>query len=145
MTQTYYVKLLQLHKLVQTQQQRGGNAGYVGTFLKQVREVIGPCLEQGIKIVSNAGGLNPAGMAADAQVIFDELGLTAKIAYIDGDDLMPRMAELQAAGESFTNMDKGITLAESGNDLLTAVLSRLEEIVQLALEFIFNETINCGL
>jgi len=115
-----YLAELTMTILYNQRRERGGKAGYVGTFLKQVREVIATCLERNIKIVSNAGGLNPQGMAEDVQAILDELGLTAKVAWIDGDDLMPRLAELTAYGESFTNIDKGIPLAASGNAPLTA-------------------------
>ncbi|MDK1024771.1 MAG: DUF1446 domain-containing protein [Gammaproteobacteria bacterium] len=99
---------------------RGEHAGYVGTFLKQFREVITQCLDQGIKIVNNAGGLNPSSMVKEIEAILDELGLTARVAYIDGDDLLPRMAELQTAGEAFTNLDKGIPLEGSGLPPVTA-------------------------
>ena len=49
--------------------------GYVGTFLKQVKQVLKPCNENGIKIVSNAGGLNPAAMADAVKEIAKELNL----------------------------------------------------------------------
>ncbi len=94
--------------------------GYVGTFLKQVKEVLQSCVEKNIKIVSNAGGLNPAGMADAVRAIADELGVEVNVAYIDGDDLMPRMADFQAQGEAFTNMDTGVALADTPNKLLTA-------------------------
>jgi hypothetical protein len=94
--------------------------GYVGTFLKQVREVLVTCIEKDIKIVTNAGGLNPAGMAKAIEEIAQELGVDAKIAYIDGDDLMPRLEELQKQGEKLTNMDRGIPLAETENPTVTA-------------------------
>lgn len=115
-----YLAELTMTILYNQRQQRGANAGYVGTFLKQFREVIEPCLERGIKIVNNAGGLNPAGMAQEIEAILDELGLSAKVAYIDGDDLMPRLADLQAAGEALINIDKGVALADSGNEPVTA-------------------------
>ncbi|MBO6825235.1 MAG: DUF1446 domain-containing protein [Sneathiella sp.] len=88
--------------------------GYVGTFLKQVKDVLGTCLEKNIKIVSNAGGLNPAGMAAEVEKIAEELGLSCKVAYVDGDNLMPRLKEIGSEGEAFANMDTGETLAEKG-------------------------------
>ena len=94
--------------------------GYVGTFLKQVKQVLQPCIEKNIKIVSNAGGLNPSGMADAIKEIAKELGLDVKVAYIDGDDLMPRMQALQTEGEAFTNMDTGVNLADNKNTLLTA-------------------------
>lgn len=115
-----YLAELTMTILYNQQQNRGGNAGYVGTFLKQVRDVVEPCMQRGIKIVSNAGGLNPAGMAADVQALLDELGVSAKVAYIDGDDLVPRMDDLKSAGEHFVNMDKGVPLSEVSNKVLTA-------------------------
>jgi hypothetical protein len=115
-----YLAELTMTILYNQQQKRGGNAGYVGTFLKQVKEVVKPCMEQGIKIVSNAGGLNPAGMAEDLETMLLELGVSAKVAYIDGDDLVPRLEELQNAGEAFENMDRGIPLSETDNKVVTA-------------------------
>jgi Acyclic terpene utilisation family protein AtuA len=97
-----------------------GKTGYVGTFLKQLREVLAPCLARGIRIVVNAGGLNPAGMAAEVERIAAELGLTARVAWIDGDDLLPRLERLTAQGEAFANIDTGATLAASTNPPLTA-------------------------
>ena len=58
-------------------------AGYARTFLTQLQDVLGTCLERGIRVVSNAGGLNPAGLAA----AIDALGLPARVAYVEGDDL----------------------------------------------------------
>ena len=88
--------------------------GYVGTFLKQVKDVLGLCLEKNIKVVSNAGGLNPAGMAAEVEKIAKELGLSCKVAYVDGDNLMPRLKELSGEGEAFANMDTGEALSKTG-------------------------------
>ena len=59
---------------------------------------MGECLDKKIRVVSNAGGLNPKGLAAELARIAGELGLHPKIAYIEGDDLMSRLAELQASG-----------------------------------------------
>lgn len=106
--------------ILYSQKMQRDTGGYVGTFLKQVREVLQPCMEKNIKIVSNAGGLNPSAMAAAVDEIARELDLDVKVAYIDGDDLIPRMAELQDAGETFANMDTGVDLAQSENTLLTA-------------------------
>ncbi len=94
--------------------------GYVGTFLKQVKEVLKPCLEKNIKIVTNAGGLNPKGMAEAIEGIAEEFGLDAKVAYIDGDDLSGRIEELSDAGEVLTNLDTGEALSASKRPLVTA-------------------------
>jgi hypothetical protein len=64
-------------------QAKDPDAGYARTFLTQLQDVLGTCLERGIRIVSNAGGLNPAGLAA----AIDALGLPARVAYVEGDDL----------------------------------------------------------
>ena len=94
--------------------------GYVGTFLKQLREVIKPCLERKIKIVSNAGGLNPKGMAEALEAMIAELGLNAKIAYITGDDLMPRLQNLLDGEEPLAHLDTGASFADSDSKVLSA-------------------------
>ena len=100
--------------------QRGEDKGYVGTFLKQVKEVAQSCKDKNIKIVTNAGGLNPSSMALEIEKILKELSIDLKVAYIDGDDLMPRITELNNEGELFNNIDKKIPLNESGCQTLTA-------------------------
>ncbi len=59
---------------------------------------MGTCLDRGIKVVSNAGGLDPDGCADAVQEVADRLGLSPTIAYIDGDDLMSRIGELVESG-----------------------------------------------
>ena len=80
--------------------------GYARPFLRQMEDVMGTCLERGIRVVSNAGGLNPWGLAEALQALAQKLGLAPKIAFIEGDDLLPRLAELQAQGEAFVHLDK---------------------------------------
>jgi len=100
--------------------QRGDDKGYVGTFLKQIKEVAASCKEKNIKIVSNAGGLNPKSMATEIEKILDELSIDLKVAYIDGDNLIPRISELKKNGEEFTNIEKNISLDDSECEPLTA-------------------------
>ena len=71
--------------------------GFASTFVAQMDQVMGTCLDRGIKVVSNAGGLDPAGCAEAVHEVADRLGLAPTIAYVDGDDLLPRIAELAAA------------------------------------------------
>ncbi len=106
--------------ILYSQKMTRDTGGYVSTFLKQVKEVLACCVEKNIKIVSNAGGLNPLGMADAVREIADEQGLRVKVAYIDGDDLLPRMEDLMADGEAFENMDTGVNLADTKNTLLTS-------------------------
>jgi hypothetical protein len=74
--------------------QTGG--GFASTFVRQMDDVMGSCLDRGIKVVSNAGGLDPAGCAEAVHEVADRLGLSPTIAYVDGDDLLPRIGELAA-------------------------------------------------
>ncbi|MHB9096603.1 MAG: acyclic terpene utilization AtuA family protein [Syntrophales bacterium] len=96
------------------------NGGYVSTFLKQMEQVMGECLDRKIRVVSNAGGLNPRALAAELVRVAGELGLHPRIACIEGDDLMGRLGDLQAAGEAFIHMDKGIALKDSPGITISA-------------------------
>ena len=115
-----YLAELTMTILFNQKLKRGDDKGYVGTFLKQLKDVAKTCKEEEIKIVTNAGGLNPKSMANEIQNILSELGLEMQVAYIDGDDLMPRMSDLQNSGEEFINIDKEISLKDSGYTTLTA-------------------------
>ena len=94
--------------------------GYARPFLRQMEAVMGTCLERRIRVVSNAGGLNPRGLAEALQALADKLGLAPKIAFIEGDDLLPRLAELQDQGEAFVHLDKGVGLQEAGAQPISA-------------------------
>ncbi|MBB3037665.1 acyclic terpene utilization AtuA family protein [Hoyosella altamirensis] len=73
---------------------KDASLGYAKTFVRQMEECMSLALEQGVKIVANAGGLNPAGLAAKLSGIAESQGLKAKIAYVEGDDLRERAQEL---------------------------------------------------
>ncbi|MGF7119776.1 acyclic terpene utilization AtuA family protein [Rhodococcus sp. BE178] len=68
--------------------------GYAKTFLRQAEDCLGLALDRGVKIVANAGGLNPAGLVDALREVNDRLGLNARIAHVEGDDLIARAAEL---------------------------------------------------
>ncbi|WP_375493786.1 acyclic terpene utilization AtuA family protein [uncultured Jatrophihabitans sp.] len=68
--------------------------GYAKTFLRQLETSLGTALERGVKIVVNAGGLNPAGLAAAVRVLADSLGVDVAVAHVEGDDLVARADEL---------------------------------------------------
>jgi hypothetical protein len=63
--------------------------GYARTFVRQLEDCLGLALEQGVKIVSNAGGLNPAGLAERIREVAKALGLDVAVAHVEGDDLRP--------------------------------------------------------
>ena len=72
--------------------------GYARTFVTQMEEVMGTCLDRGITVVSNAGGLDQRGCAEAVAEVADRLGLAPTIAHVDGDDLLPRIDDLVDAG-----------------------------------------------
>ncbi|MGW2195755.1 acyclic terpene utilization AtuA family protein [Streptosporangium sp. NPDC001682] len=79
--------LAELTMLILAGNRLKGRPGYAPTFLKQLEEVLGTCLERGIKIVSNAGGLDPAGCAGAVTELAARLGLPVRVAHVTGDDL----------------------------------------------------------
>jgi Acyclic terpene utilisation family protein AtuA len=68
--------------------------GYAKTFLTQLEECLALAHERGVRIVANAGGLNPAGLADAVRALAQRLGVPARVAHVDGDDLAPRAEEL---------------------------------------------------
>jgi hypothetical protein len=77
---------------------KDASRGYAATFVRQLEDCLGIAWERGVKIVANAGGLNPEGCASAVREIATKLGLRVNVAYIEGDDLLPRQAELTRAG-----------------------------------------------
>ena len=115
-----YLAELTMTILYSQKLQRGEDKGYVGTFLKQIKEIAKTCNEKNIKIVTNAGGLNPKSMASEIEKILLDQSIEMKVAYIDGDDLLPKMDSLMDEGEKFMNIDKNISLKDSGYNPLTS-------------------------
>lgn len=64
--------------------------GYAKTFLRQLEESLGLAHERGVKIVANAGGLNPAGLANAVRELADRVGVPVSVAHVEGDDLAAR-------------------------------------------------------
>src|SRR5687767_14644882 len=83
--------------------------GYATTFLRQLEEVLGEVCDRGIRVVVNAGGLAPAACAAAVGSLAERLGLTLPVAYIEGDDLLPRVDELRT---ELNHLDTGDPLRD---------------------------------
>ncbi len=103
--------------LARTRSRRPGG-GYARSFIKQMEQVMGACLDAGIKVVSNAGGLDPRGCAQAVAEAAEQLGLSPRIACVEGDDLMARlvpdtadavMLRSFATGEPMTDTSRLIT------------------------------------
>ncbi|MGN6331064.1 MAG: acyclic terpene utilization AtuA family protein [Motilibacteraceae bacterium] len=77
----------------------GAGSGYARTFLTQMEQVLGTCLDRGITVVSNAGGLDPAGCAQALHELAERLGLHPRIAHVTGDDVMDRLDQVRPFDE----------------------------------------------
>src|ERR1700709_2007237 len=75
--------------------QKDPATGYARTFLTQFQQVVIDCGTRGIKVVVNAGGRNPAGMADKVREIIAQAGVDLTVAHVEGDDLVPRLAALR--------------------------------------------------
>ncbi len=73
---------------------KAADRGYAKTFLTQLEDCLGTALDRGVRIVANAGGLNPAGLATAVRALADRLGLSVNVAHVEGDDLVGRAEEL---------------------------------------------------
>lgn len=104
------------------QKQRDPQAGFASDFL-DVLERLTPILkaQPGLKIVTNAGGMNPAGCATRARAILDQARLSDRlIATVAGDDLLPRLDQLCADGHPLTNLDTGEPLEKIRSRVVSA-------------------------
>jgi hypothetical protein len=101
-------------------QQRDPSRGWARTFLTQMEEVLGTCADREIKVVTNAGGLNPAALADEVRMLAEKLGVGLTVAHVEGDDLVPRIGELQQRGFDLAHLDTGQRLAEATGEVVTA-------------------------
>jgi hypothetical protein len=101
-------------------QQKNNSGGYAVTFLRQMEDVLGEALARNVKIVTDAGGLNPAGLTHELRALCDRLGLKAKILHVEGDDLLGELDSLQKAGHELAHLDTGQPLCELGDKPISA-------------------------
>lgn len=104
--------LAELTMLILAKSKASGGTGYARTFVTQMEHVLGTCLERGIKVVANAGGLDPGGCADAVRTVAERLGLAPKLAWVTGDDILPRLGELRTAGHDLANLDTGAAFGE---------------------------------
>jgi hypothetical protein len=104
------------------QKQRDPEAGYAADFLDVLERLV-PVLKNQpkLKIVTNAGGMNPTACAARARALLDRAGLQSHpVAVVRGDDLLPCIDQLLAEGHAFANLDTGESLAAVRPRLVSA-------------------------
>ncbi len=100
--------------LARTQAKRP-NGGYARSFVTQMEHVMATCMEKNIKVISNAGGLDPASCAEAVAEVAEKVGLSPSIAYIEGDNILSRIPELTDSGIDFKHMDTGKAIEEIGS------------------------------
>lgn len=86
---------------------RQRSSGYARTFLRELEAVLPTCLERGITVVSNAGGLDPEALAEAVRELARRQEVDVRVASVSGDDITARLPELRAGGERFENLDTG--------------------------------------
>jgi hypothetical protein len=96
------------------------DGGYATTFLRQLEPVAGEIADRGIKVVVNAGGLNPAGLATATREMLERIGVDLTVAYVEGDDLVARIPALLADGYDLAHLDTGAPFTTWGRNPLTA-------------------------
>jgi hypothetical protein len=106
--------------ILQKQRARNPEGGFVPTFLEQMEQVLGECVARGIRVVSNAGGLNPRALAAALSELAARLGIRVRVGVVEGDDLTGRLDELVAAGEPLAHLDRGEPLGARRGRVVSA-------------------------
>lgn len=98
--------------ILQKQKRRDPKLGYASDFVRMLERVLPTCMEKGIRIVANAGGVNPLACRAACAEVVKKLGLRGvKIGVIQGDDILTQLPSLIAEGEALANLDTGEPLA----------------------------------
>ncbi len=108
--------------ILQKQRQRDPKSGYARDFLVQLREVLPACVERGIRIIANAGGVNPLACRDAVLALARELGLEGRVTVgvVLGDDIAGDLDGLLASGEPLAHMETGRPLADVRGQVLSA-------------------------
>lgn len=98
--------------IMQKQKMKDPDAGYARDFVSMLVQILPACKEKGIKVIANAGGVNPQACLTAIESVIRESGLSGfTVAVVEGDDILDQIDELAAAGEVLANMDTGESLA----------------------------------
>lgn len=107
--------------IMQKQKMRDPEKGYAMDFIPMLRKILVTCHEKGVKIIANAGGVNPNACLAATKAVIEELGLYGmKVATVEGDDIMGRLDELIGEGEKLSNMETGEELTAIRDKITSA-------------------------
>ena len=108
--------------IMQKQRSRDPGLGYAKDFIPLMERILPVVVERGVRVTTNAGGVNPRGCAEALAAAARRLGLAGRlrIGVVTGDDLLPRLDELVERGHTLTNLDTGRPLAEVRDRVVSA-------------------------
>ena len=108
--------------IMQKQKSRDPKFGYARDFVPLMERILPDLAAKGIRVTSNAGGVNPRACAEAVREVARRLGVSDKvrIALVTGDDILPRLDELLAKGHALTDMDTGRPLGDIRDRVLSA-------------------------
>ncbi len=97
--------------ILRKQQLKNPELGYAGDFLTQLQTCLPLIVNKKVKVITNAGGINPVGLGRRIIALAGKMGFELKVGVVYGDDVSNRLYELTAGGEKFTNMETGAAFA----------------------------------
>jgi len=106
--------------ILQKQKLKDPGAGYARDFVTQIEPLLERILERRIRIITNAGGVNPMACAEALAAVARAKGLTLRLAVITGDDIAPRLGDLRARGVDLRNLETGESFAPYADRGLSA-------------------------
>ena len=106
--------------ILRRQQLKNPELGYARDFVTQLEVCLPLIAAGGVKVITNAGGINPAGLGRKIQAMIRERGLSLKVGVVYGDDISGRLDELTRVGEKFTNMENGAAFAPVKDRIIAA-------------------------
>lgn len=106
--------------ILQKQKERDPRMGYARDFIGAMESVMAAVADRGVRVIANAGGVNPRACAEAVQEVARKAGRSLRIGVVTGDDLLPRLDELLAAGHALANMETGEPLAVVRDRVLSA-------------------------
>jgi hypothetical protein len=106
--------------ILQKQKERDPSMGYARDFVGAMESVMPAVAERGVRVIANAGGVNPPACAAALKQLAERMGVSLTIGVVTGDDLLPRLDALIDAGHPLLNMDTGAALSTVRDRVLSA-------------------------
>ena len=106
--------------ILQKQRSRNPEAGYARDFVEMIERILPEVAARKIRVIANAGGLNPPACVRAVQAAARRQGIEIRVASVAGDDILGRLDEMMARGLEFRNMDTGAPLADVRQRVLSA-------------------------